>query len=253
MTILNKLTLTEQAGHRFLTGTLPAVADLCDAALADVLAIPDAAFDTLSNPFESKLLLRSKHGLPEGLGVLMAWLEGLAVEAAAVFGVPSLVVDTSRHYAGVFRYAPGGHLSAHVDAGIHPATGQRKHVTALVYLGSGSGDLELWEGSNCAGEAPTVNALAAGLPPRHGSLVLFENNDHAWHAAAVNTGLLSDRIVVTVSYMSAEVERFRNRRQRAYFAPRPGETWTPAMVALRDQRADPDAYAQAYRIEGVQP
>ena len=53
-----------------------------------------------------------------------------------VNGVP-LVADTERYYVGLFRYPNSGFLYPHVDAGICPINGLRKHVTAIMYLSGG--------------------------------------------------------------------------------------------------------------------
>jgi hypothetical protein len=170
------------------------------------------------------------------------WLE----HVSELFGV-EVVADRWRHYAGVFRYLPGDHLGVHVDAGIHPASGLRKHVTAVLYFAAGAGDLELWQGDDCTrGEGPDVYNLIDTIRPGLGTLVLFENNDYAWHGTARNTSD-EDRIVLTVSYLSGAIDAFANKRQRAYFVPRPTEEWDADTYRLRDLRADAEHFAEAYR------
>ena len=65
-----------------------------------------------------------------------------------MFGV-RLARDTARHYCGVFKYEQGDWLGVHVDAGISPLDGARKHVTAVLYLNAvhGGERLRLRHGS----------------------------------------------------------------------------------------------------------
>lgn len=249
-------------GHRFWVGD--AVEDLG----ADPGSLRDAyieitsegwrdRFDRYSSPFEAKWTWRDKFRLPPATNELLPRLELMGIDLAqAMFTLPGtlpnfrLVRDYARHYAGIFKYETGDHLGVHVDAGIFPGnTMYRKAVTALLYLGDSDGDLELWDGASCALEpvGPHLDCLAVSIPPRHGRVVIFENNDHAWHGA----GRVTDhdpRVVLTCSFFTLAVNAFRNQRQRAYFVPRPGEQWDEATLALRDKRADPDRYAEAYRV-----
>lgn len=221
---------------------------LIDAALREINALDDSKFDWLSNPFESKMVIKDKFKLPDHTATLISILEAQALRLARVFNVPSLVNDKTRHYAGVFRYPKDGYLFAHVDAGIHPIEKLRKHITAVCYLGnSDGGELEFWNGDNASGDDPKLYGLIDKFSPDHGRVVYFENNDYAWHAAAPNEGDV-DRIVVTVSYLSEEVDGFDNKRERAFFAPRPGEIWTPEMRELRNKRADKEQYSSVYRV-----
>lgn len=219
----------------------------CDNALQAIQAMPNSDFDELVNPFESKLVVRDKFNLPSDVEYALTKLEGMVVELAEFHKIKSLMCDEQRHYAGVFKYRRDGYLFPHVDAGIHPATGKRKHITVLLYLGEcEGGELEFWSGDNCAGEDPKLHELLYTIKPEHGKVVVFVNNDYAWHSAAKNTGD-SDRIVMTVSFLSDEVDAFDNKRQRAFFAPRPNEVWTPEMYELRNKRSSSTDYASVYR------
>ena len=212
--------------------------------LYQILDLPTAAFDRYDNPFEQKWALREKFGHAE-IGRLLLSLELMLPTVAEMFDV-SLEVDHLRHYAGIFKYNPGDRLDVHVDAGIHPKTGKRKHVTAVLYFGAGAGPLEFWRGDNCTDHDPEVYESIAEIEPTHGALVFFENNDRAWHGTRMNDS--SDpRVVATVSYLSDQVEAFKNKRQRAFFVPRPGEYWDDKTYDLRNKRASSDNYAQVYR------
>jgi hypothetical protein len=116
----------------------------------------------------------------------------------------------------------------------------------VLYFGAGAGDLELWDGAACIVDDPHVFSLIDTIRPGLGTLVLFENTDYAWHGTARNTSD-EDRIVLTVSYLSGAIDAFVNKRQRAFFVPRPSEEWSPDTYRLRDLRADAEHFAEAYR------
>lgn len=213
-------------------------------------------WDTYANPFETKdTYTRKDHPI---LAPAWDFMESRILDTArGLLDLPGLQVDESRHYAGLFRYNPGGQLSVHVDAGIHPLSpkGQpmRKRVTALLYLGrTQGGGLEFWDGWPCTDDPAFVNRCSKVIWTARGRIVLFENHDRAWHSVASNDG--SDpRYVLTVSYLLAEPSRpvpgYENMRMRAYFTARPMENWTPDMYRLRNLRADPERYAEAYRTK----
>jgi hypothetical protein len=217
-----------------------------DRATRTILEMQDDAFDRYNNPFEQKYTLRDKFHLPASLALLIETLEQDASRLSQLFGV-RLYPDRLRHYCGVFKYVKGDKLDVHVDAGIHPRVNMRKHVTAVLYLGQQIAPLELWEGENCAQDNPRVIKIANSVTPEHGTLVVFENNDYAWHGVPICDGD-GVRIVVTVSYLSDAIDAFDNKRQRAYFAPRPLQHWTPEQYELRNKRADSERYKDVYRV-----
>lgn len=211
-----------------------------------ILRMRDSEFDRYDNPFEGKSSLHAKFNLPDVLTKLVDDLEGMAGPLSELFRV-KLIPDHHRWYFSVFKYGRNDHLSVHVDAGVHPLTELRKHVTGLLYLSDGGGALEMWNGSNCMQPGAGVFELSELIKPFPGKVVFFENNDYAWHGVGIQP---SDepRIVVTVSYLSDEVHTYSNKRQKAYFVPRPGEHWSPETFALRDARADPNRASEVYRV-----
>ena len=211
-----------------------------------ILELHDDAFDRYSNPFEQKFALRDKFSLPVSLALLIQALEQQVSPFSRLFGV-SLYPDLHRHYCGVFKYIKGDKLDVHVDAGIHPQVKLRKHVTAVVYLGQEIAPLELWEGENCAQDNPEIIRIVDCIAPKHGTLVVFENNDYAWHGVPTCDSE-GPRTIVTVSYLSDAIDAFDNKRQRAFFVPRPCEQWTAEQYELRNKRADPERYKEVYRV-----
>jgi hypothetical protein len=225
-------------------------------ACLQVMEYEDEAFDVYHNPFEYKMTLKQKFAFGSSpLGNLLTSMEGELRYLAETLFDAKLEVDVSRHYASVFRYPKGSYLLPHVDAGLHPVTGQRKHITAVCYLsGTGhrlpnGGDLQFWMGDNCAeGEPRLRGPVWRHVEPKVGRVVLFENNDYAWHGMHKYLGE-QERVVVTVSYLSDDVDRFLNQRTRAFFVPHPNKPWDEGTYQMRDMRADPDRYKDAYRTE----
>ncbi len=221
--------------------------NLLISALSELRNIPDNRYDLLENPFEKKLTLRNVATLPLALEQVVIALEGTWKDwSGAAFGAV-LELDYTRHYCSIFKMLPGGFLAAHVDAGIHPIKKVRKHATAILYIGEvdSGGALELWGGENCNSDNPVISEPVFRIEPSHGNIVFFENNDYAWHAVGAYSGE-RPRYAITVSYMSQEIDRW-NKRERAFFAPRPDEVWDNETYKLRNLRADKDRYAEVYR------
>lgn len=232
-------------GHRYATSFYGDSARL-KLAQRELPELPADGFDRYENPFEMKWTWKRKDRFPTQLEKIVEDLEERVTAVSAMVGYP-LLVDRSRHYCGLFRYEIGDHLSVHVDAGLQPVSHLRKHVTAVLYLSEGA-PLELWAGDSAGEKEPQLVRKAATIPAFSGGLVIFENTDYAWHGVGVETE--GARWVLTVSYLSNAVDAFANKRERAFFVPRPDEVadWRyRGLYAWRDRRADPDHYAEAYR------
>ncbi len=217
-----------------------------NAIASEILDIPKRRMYRVKSPFEVKWAVRHDQmfSLPPAVAEAMDYLEGPVFDwlRKNADTPPSLHVDTDRYYGGVFKYAAGGRLQAHVDAGIRPQSlagapaRARKHWTALMYLGKGTGDLQFWSGDICSIDNPRIYEGIGFVKPTEPKVVLFENNDHAWHGSAPNWSH-ENRLVLTVSYMSDEVDAFFNHRERAFFVPYPDEEWDADTYAARDERA----------------
>ncbi len=227
--------------------SLPSIRSLTavdvNAAASEILDMSKDRFYHVKSPFEQKWAVHHDgiYDLPPAVEKAMQFLEGPVFEAHAKnANVPSLAPDGDRYYGGVFRYRTQGRLQAHVDAGLRPyAEGKsrwRKHWTALMYLGKGSGDLQFWRGDKCTADNPKLYEGIGFVRPSEPKVVLFENNDYAWHGSAPNWSHW-DRLVLTVSYLSNEVDAFDNKREREFFVPYPDEEWDAYTYAARDLRA----------------
>ncbi len=237
-------------GHRYIEFMQPDPEVARAAARSALYDMAPGAFDRYENPFEQKWALCDKFQHTDAIGDMFNYLELLITQASETFGL-WLQPDWTRHYAGLFKYQEGDKLDVHVDAGIHPKSPSlRKHVTALLYLGDAGGPLEFWAGRNCTEEPwpgePNLAFCCAQIHPTNGKVVLFENNDFAWHGVRAYHGE-ETRMVATVSFLSDRLDAFKNRRQRAFFVPRPDEKWSPEVWALRDQRAHSTLHKGVYR------
>lgn len=207
-------------------------------------------FDRYANPFEQKWTWRDKLAFPPSVEELIRIMESTLLDVAEGLVEPpvSLIPDATRHFAGAFIYSKGDYLNVHVDAGIHPTSGWQKAVTALLYLGQGE-PLEFWDGDCCMDEDPQLRALLTTVYPRAGTVVLFTNDDTAWHGVPLVGDGDTPRVLLTVSFLARGLPRetYTNSRERAFFLPRPGEEWSEEMYALRDRRADSEHYSEAYR------
>lgn len=208
-------------------------------------------YDLLDNPFEKKYILSGSkiHRSEKSVfNDLMVFMEKQRELAEYIFR-HRLILDEARHYAGIFRYPPGGYLNVHVDAGINKELNLRKRVTVLVMLGTIEQDLggefEFWRGTNCADEAPEVYSIRQTIPHQPGTVIIFENDDNAWHGVSKYKGD-RERIVATASFYTDDIKCFDNQRNKAFFVPRPNEEWTAETYELRDKRANAELASEVY-------
>lgn len=220
--------------------------------------MPESEWWQYINPFEYKKVMHREtvDDNPELAGVFDT-MNGLYKEASVAFNINNtpLTMDTDHRYQSLFEYPYGGRLSVHVDAGVHPHTRYYKVITCLLYIGGDynskdGGELELWDGGLCTNLDPYLigNKPLLSIPTIHNRLVVFENNDRAWHGINTFQGRGVPRRVFTVSFMVAINNSYNNRRQHAFFVPRPWEQWDADTTALRDLRADPKTAGDIYRV-----
>ena len=220
----------------------------------EILNIPDSAWDRYDNPFEQKYTLRDKYAFPPLLKQLFERFESreFVDHLSEVCGY-RLVLDPTRNFWGVHKYRNGDKLDIHVDAGLHPTTKQKKQVTLGLYLSSNwkkeyGCHLEAWKGDNASLESPTLHEKASSIAPLFNRGMLFTCNDYAWHGNPnpAECPLDACRIFVTISYLSENYTDL-NKRVKAFFVARPGDTPDAEKDKLRCLRADPDKYKDVYR------
>lgn len=184
------------------------------AALRDEL-IRTTDWERYDNPFEQKWISKPANPLFQYL----TW-------AKSIFGIKDLYADP--YWEAAFRYDIGDYLSTHLDAGVHPLTGDRKAVTVLLYLSTD--DLE---------GGDLLYKDQCKIPCSMGTLVMFQNTDDAWHG---NMKVVhGTRYVLTASFISKSHEGYNNFNRHAYFeAP-------DILRELRDKRAS-DSASEVYVV-----
>jgi hypothetical protein len=198
-----------------------------------------------NNPFERKSFLADKDQLDNCPTLRYAFVE-LRHTTLWVERLLDLRLSRAdaRHFGGLFVYEQGDYLEPHVDAGLHPKTGERKVATAVLYLTSAV--FSTWHGDVCTKADPEVWLEESRLY-NAGQAILFRNTDTAWHSVPVSP---ARRIALTVSYM-AESDwsnpNFQNQYTRAYFARRHGIQ--DGLDYLRRQRASEEEHEKVYRID----
>jgi Rps23 Pro-64 3,4-dihydroxylase Tpa1-like proline 4-hydroxylase len=221
----------------------------------EILNIAESDFDRYNNPFEQKYTLRDKYNFPEKLKKLFCQLESpeFVEHLSSIIGV-KLIIDPTRNFWGVHKYDTGDYLDIHVDAGLHPITKQKKHVTLGIYLSYNwkdtyGCDLEIWQGTNSAFDDAKIEKLIANVAPMFNRLVLFTCNDYSWHGNPIphNGSNDSKRIFVTISYLSENYD-YENKRCKAFFVPRPNDEYNEKKDKLRFLRADPEKYKNVYNL-----
>ncbi len=223
----------------------------------EILAIKPEDWDRYSNPFEQKYTLRNKNNLPPSLNKLFTYLTSkqFVDHLSKVVG-EELSLDEQKNWWGVHTYDNNDYLDIHVDAGIHPVTKDKKHVTLGIYLSKdwteeNGGYLEIWRGDSAVNDDAKLHACVNRILPSFNKLILFTCDDYSWHGNPVPISCPNKekRIFITLSYVSKNHgEHFTNTRQKAFFVRRPTDPEDPEKDKLRLLRADPEKYKEVYRV-----
>lgn len=226
----------------------------------EILNIPQDHWDRYDNPFEQKYTLSSKENLPENCNKLFLYLNSREFidQLSDIIGV-ELFPDPTKNFWGIHKYKDGDYLDIHVDAGRHPTTLQKKHVTLGIYLSKdwtdkNGGHLELWQGGNASRGDAIINKCVTRVLPIFNRLVIFTCNDFSWHGnpEPVNCKNGETRIFLTVSYLS-NYDKYDNNRVKAFFVPRPNDEYNLEKDQLRFLRSDPQMYKKVYRANVNSP
>lgn len=236
--------------HKMVTYPYPhlMIEDILDETFAkaiqeEILNIQNDDWDRYNNPFEKKYTLRNKTNFPRYTAKLFEILESdkFINIISEIVGI-KLYKDEYRHFLGVHKYDDNDYLDIHVDAGIHPMNKMKKQVTLGIYLSkdmseSNNGQLELWSGDNSSYHYAKIFKKNVSIAPLFNRLILFECNDYSWHGNP-NRVICKNgekRIFVTLSYLSEEHKsgKYLNNRQKAFFVPRPEETYDENKDKLR--------------------
>ena len=220
----------------------------------EILSYPDNVWDRYENPFEKKYTFNKKNTFGKFVSKLFEFLESeIFLEQLSRHFSTNLEIDPFRHYWGIHKYKDGDFLNIHADAGIHPKNKKKKHLTLGLYLSKdwkeqNNGHLELWTGQTANIDNAKIFECKKSILPIFNRLLLFECNDISWHGNPVPVSCPNGevRIFLTISYLSQDMS-FLNKRERAFFVPRPHEKWSKETEMLRLTRADKYNYNKAYR------
>lgn len=218
-----------------------------DQAIREVNQLALARYD---NPFEQKDFLQDKTAIQDKPALHYALMElRQTTRTAAQLLDLSIAYTDWQHYGGLFVYRSGDFLQPHVDAGIHPKTGERKVATICLYLTDAI--LSFWQGDQCTKANPEV-WLEHSVWLKAGEAILFPNHDWAWHSVPIVQPTTSQRVCLTLSYMAYSAfhdPRYQNQRTRAYFARKHGTQDTPEVAELRRKRASEEHHQEVYRTK----
>jgi hypothetical protein len=239
--------------------------DVAEEIKREILQIADTEWDRYNNPFEQKTILRNSNLLENNLLGSLPTLQSLFDELtndAFIDKLSSIVgyklsADTTRNFWGVDKFQNGDKLDMHVDAGFHPITNMKRHVTLGLYLSDNWKEeygchLELWNGTSCSSETPVLIQNVASIAPLFNRLFFFTCNDYSWHGApcpVINDNTNSTRILVRVAYVSDYCGDgdFTNCRKKAFFIGTPVNPYDEEKQKIRNLRADASLCSNVYR------
>lgn len=230
-----------------------------------IINLPKEKFDRYQNPFEQKWTLRDKFDFNDVLKYTFRYFEGNEFLSLIkdLVGFP-VEIEEQRNYWGVHLFKNGDKLDIHTDAGIHPPTNKKKHVTVGYYLTLNwkpeyGGDLEIWNGDSVTNYNPKLYSLHEKIEPINNRMVIFTNTDYAWHGAPNQVKCADDavRIFITISYISDKEDLngfvYRNDMEniipKARFVGRPNiDSFDEEIEELRRKRATVTGSKEVYNI-----
>ena len=221
----------------------------------EILNIPPVMWDRYNNPFEQKYTLRDKNIVPENCQKLFDLLTSKEViDILSYICGEKLYNDPTKNWWGIHTYENGDYLDIHSDAGIHPVTKQKKHITLGIYLSKdwseyNGGYLEIWDGDRVLNDNAKLHTLHNRIFPSFNKMIMFTNTTNAWHGNP-DPIIVKDnekRIFLTLSYLSEKyTEGMENNRLKAFFIKRPNDPDDTEKDNLRILRADPEACKYLY-------
>ena len=221
----------------------------------EILNIPNDFWDRYNNPFEQKFTLRDKNNLPENCQQLFDVLTSdETINILSNIVGEKLYNDPNKNWWGIHTYKNGDYLDIHSDAGNHPITKQKKHLTFGIYLScnwkeENNGHLEIWDGDNVLNDDAKLFKCYSKILPSFNKMVMFTNKTNAWHGNPDPVIINKDekRIFVTLSYISEKHhEGMENNREKAFFVNRPNDLINEEKEHLRLLRADPNKCKDVY-------
>jgi Rps23 Pro-64 3,4-dihydroxylase Tpa1-like proline 4-hydroxylase len=223
----------------------------------EIMSMAKDKWDRYNNVFEQKYTLRDKTNLPPNCSKLFDILtsDKTLQQLSTIVGEP-VYNDTTRNWWGIHVFENGDYLDMHSDAGNHPITKQKKHITLGIYLTSkewseeNGGHLEVWDGDNVMNDAAQLTTCINKILPSFNKMIMFTNTVNAWHGSpepCITHDSNIKRIFLTLSYVSdVHVGKMTNSREKAFFVSRPGDSPNSEKDKLRLLRANPATCKQVY-------
>ena len=128
----------------------------------------------------SKLASRDAHRLPDAARLMISDMARIDVRQFGGDAFP----DLDLHGARLHSILPGGHLGLHLNGAVHPLTGWRREVNAVLFVEDWQtewgGALEFWSSPD--------SGPHSRVEPQRNRLVLFATGEQAWHRVCPVTG-----------------------------------------------------------------
>lgn len=221
----------------------------------EILSIPAELWDRYNNLFEQKYTLRDKNNMPPYCETLFKLLTSDTVvnKLSDIVG-EQLYNDPTKNWWGIHTYKNKDYLDIHSDAGNHPETKQKKHITLGIYLSynwteKNGGHLEIWDGESVLKDNAKLIDCKHRILPIFNRMIIFTNTVNAWHGNPDPVNIENDekRIFLTLSYVSEQHNnRMENNREKAFFVSRPNDPKNEEKDKLRLLRADPNKCIDVY-------
>jgi Rps23 Pro-64 3,4-dihydroxylase Tpa1-like proline 4-hydroxylase len=152
----------------------------------------------------NKLGSKDAHRLPDAAHQVLNLMAQVDVTKYNVEAFP----DLDLHGAGMHSILPGGHLGLHLDGAVHPLTGWKREVNAVLFVDEWSPS---WEGALEFWETETSGAKVV-IYPNFNRLVIFPTD--VWHRVAPAIGEHTRR---TLSMFWWSMTKCESQRDRAEF------------------------------------
>lgn len=194
------------------------------------------------NPFEKRMVaISDKNKFPESHRKIFQYFDSQEFLSLLrkITNIDNLLVDTTGRHAGLRGMLDGSHQHIHSDAIIHPQTGLRKRLSAILYLNkewkkSMGGFLEIWNDN--------MTECIRKISPDYNRLVVFECTEKSYHGVPETIELEDKntmRLSLIFSYMS-DPAGLKSSRKRAKFVARPTDSKDKEIERLREERESTD-------------
>jgi len=240
--------------HAILDNALPD--DVYKKLSEEIFSIDNGKYQRYSNPFENKYFITDKYSLPFMCENLWKYLNSpLFLEKLSKLLGIQIYPDEVRLWTSVHKFVNGDYLKIHTDAGCSPFSKKKKEATLGLYLTQNWNEnygceLEIWNGDDIQEEnIPVLHECARKIKPVNNRIVIMQCSDNSWHGVPEQCDIPknAERIFFTVSYISDRTN-FLNKREKAYFCPRPCDLWDKETMELVKKRCNISTAKDIYQM-----